>query len=288
MDLTTKAFGAFTLKSAALGEVEAIVATLGVVDRDRDIIAPGAIPEGAPVKLSGYGHDAMLGAPPVGKGHLYGQGDRVHFRGRFFLSTTRGADAFETARELGGDQEWSFGFALLESRAPSEAERSRGARKVLTRLDPFEVSPVMRGAGLGTRTLSAKTLAASSDVAAEYARFVARELALRGAQGPRPPMPLMKFIAFAQYHLGIPEGRMPQIRMVKRFDNPDVVGTYAPHSHAVRLRDDLSGLDLRRTIAHELAHAKEAIDGREHSEEYAEAAAEDVIAAWRRFTTEGM
>jgi hypothetical protein len=167
MELGTKAVGALQLKNAALGEVEAIVATLGVVDRDAEIIAPGAIPNGAAVKLSGYGHDAMLGEAPVGKGQLFAQGDTVRFKGRFFLSTQRGAESFATVRELGGDQEWSFGFALLESRAPSAPERARGAQKVLTRLDPFEVSPVIRGAGIGTGTLSAKRAGVGGDVGAD-------------------------------------------------------------------------------------------------------------------------
>jgi hypothetical protein len=39
---------------------------------------------------------------------------------------------------------------------PSDDERKQGARRILTKLDAFEVSPVIIGAGVGTRTLGVK------------------------------------------------------------------------------------------------------------------------------------
>jgi hypothetical protein len=146
----------FEIKDANRGDVEAIIATLGVVDKDEDIIRPDAIKEGAKVAMSSYGHDAVFGDAPVGKGAIHIEGAKAVFKGRMFLATQRGRDTFEVLKEMGGDQEWSFGFRVMGSEVPSEAERKQGARRVLTKLDCFEVSPVIMGAGVGTRTVGVK------------------------------------------------------------------------------------------------------------------------------------
>lgn len=151
-----KAFSGFAIKDAAKGEVEAIFATLGVTDRDEDIIRKGAIPDGAKVVISSYGHDAVYGARPAGKGVIVINGNKAGVRGKIFLNTTDGRDTFEVLKEMGEDQEWSFGFRVLEWENPTEAERKSGARRALTKLDAFEVSPVMVAAGVGTRTTSVK------------------------------------------------------------------------------------------------------------------------------------
>lgn len=168
-----KGLGAFEIKDAEKGEVEAVVATLGVIDRDGDIITRTAIADGAKVKMSSYGHDAMFGAIPVGKGALAIDGDRVVFRGKVFLGTARGRETFDVLKEMGADQEWSFGFRVLGSETPSEEDRKRGAYQVLTKLGAFEVSPVMIGAGVGTRTLGVK----EGDPAADPAAIAAAEQA---------------------------------------------------------------------------------------------------------------
>jgi prohead serine protease len=154
--VVTKSFCAFEIKDAEKGEVEAIVATLDVVDRDEDIIRADAIPDGVKVLMSSYGHDAVYGARPAGKGKLYIEANKVVFKGRVFLTTSDGRDTFECLKEMGSDQEWSFGFRIMGAEVPSEDERKRGARRILTKLDAFEVSPVIVGAGVGTRTIGAK------------------------------------------------------------------------------------------------------------------------------------
>jgi phage head maturation protease len=155
-DLATKSFGALEIKDAESGEVEAVVATLNTVDRDHEVILPGAIPEGSKVKLSMYGHGAMWGDMPVGKGTLHVKGERLLFRGKFFMTTARGADAFRTLKEIGSDQEWSFGFRVIDAENATEEWSKQGAFRILKKLEPFEVSPVLIGAGIGTRTVSMK------------------------------------------------------------------------------------------------------------------------------------
>jgi hypothetical protein len=154
--LALKSFCTFEVKDAEKGEVEAIVATLDVVDKDEDIIRSDAIADGSKVTMSSYGHDAVWGARPAGKGKLHIEGNKVVFKGRLFLATTDGRDTFECLKEMGGDQEWSFGFRILGAEVPSDDERKQGARRILTKLEAFEVSPVIIGAGVGTRTVGVK------------------------------------------------------------------------------------------------------------------------------------
>jgi len=155
-ELEVKDLGALEIKDAEKGEVEAVIATIGVVDREGDIITASAIKSGAKVKVSAYGHDAVFGAIPVGHGTISVQGDKAVFKGRLFLSTARGKETFDVLKEMGGDQEWSFGFRVMGSEVPDEEMRKKGAHRVLTKLDAFEVSPVIYAAGVGTRTLSVK------------------------------------------------------------------------------------------------------------------------------------
>lgn len=132
------------------GRVTAIIATLGTVDSDGDIIAPGAIPSGTSVPISAYGHASWSGALPVGRGVVTEEGDRVVVRGQFFLDTLAGRETFTALSHLAELQEWSFGFLPRLW----HAERIAGELvRVLDRLDIFEVSPVLVGAGVGTRTV---------------------------------------------------------------------------------------------------------------------------------------
>ncbi len=175
-DFETKTFGAFEVKDADAGEVTAIVATLGVVDKDGDVLLPGSFPSSASVKMSGYGHDVVLdGATPVGKGTISVEGDKAIFRGKFFLSTTRGRESFNMVKELGGEGEWSFGYPrAVQTTAMTDEWKTKGARRLITGLRPIEASPVFVGAGVGTGTLMTKAaddaaLAAQAEVEAKAA-----------------------------------------------------------------------------------------------------------------------
>ena len=119
-----KGVGALQIKSADRGEVEAVIATLSVVDKDFEVVVPGAIEDGAEVSMSSYGHDAIFGALPVGKGIIRIEGNRAVFRGQMFLSTSRGKETFDVLKEMGPRMQWSFGFQVLESRPP----RKNGGR----------------------------------------------------------------------------------------------------------------------------------------------------------------
>jgi len=158
-ELELKSLGPLEVKDAEQGAVEAIVATLGQVDKDGDVILPGALPTGgAKVKLSGYGHDVVMSRQaPVGKGVIAEEGDKLVFRGRFFMTTDRGREAFHTVKELAADSEWSFGFPpQVKTGTLTPAMKAAGARRAIAGFSPIEASPVLVGAGVGTGTLSVK------------------------------------------------------------------------------------------------------------------------------------
>jgi len=153
--MARKAVRSVELKDAEEGKVRAVIATLGVRDKDGDLIEPGAFGTQR-VRVSGFNHTSWEGALPVGKGTVTESGDRAVADLQFFMDTTGGADAFRTIKGLGELGEWSFGFDITEEGSPDEEQRRNGVVRVLKGLEVHEVSPVLMGAGVGTGTLVAK------------------------------------------------------------------------------------------------------------------------------------
>lgn len=152
--MDTKTFSRVEIKNADKGEVTAVFATLNTVDSDGDVTLPGAFTDGAQVRISAYGHASWGGALPVGKGTIRVDGDEAILDGQFFLDTAAGRDTFTVVKELGELQEWSYGYDPAEfSYGEHEGQRVR----FLQRQKVYEVSPVLLGAGVGTRTMAAKS-----------------------------------------------------------------------------------------------------------------------------------
>jgi hypothetical protein len=144
------------IKDADKGEVAVVFATLNVIDHDGDVTPPGAFENGAKVRISAYGHTSWTGALPVGKGSIREVKNEAVMDGRFFMDTAAGADTFQVVKELGEDglQEWSYGYDPVEySFGEFEGQQVR----FLNKLKVHEVSPVLLGAGVGTRLLTAKS-----------------------------------------------------------------------------------------------------------------------------------
>lgn len=142
------------VKDADAGTVVAVFSKLGVVDHDGDVTVKGAFSDGASVRISAYGHKSWEGKLPVGKGTIREVGDEAVMDGRFFLDTTDGRDTFAVVKELGDLQEWSYGYdAVKYSFGDHEGQNVR----FLEELKVHEVSPVLLGAGIDTRTVSAKS-----------------------------------------------------------------------------------------------------------------------------------
>lgn len=152
---TTKNFTRVAIKDAEQGLVEAVFSTFDVVDKDGDVTRKGAFTDGASVVMSAYGHKSWDGELPIGVGTIEERGDVAVFKGQFLMDTQHGADAFRTVKALSdaGLQEWSYSLQNVE------AERGTidgKAVRILKKIEVKEVSPVLVGAGVDTRTLSTK------------------------------------------------------------------------------------------------------------------------------------
>lgn len=152
----SKALSSVEIKDADKGHVTAVFSTYDVVDKDGDITVKGAIKDGTQVIISDWNHSSWQGARPIGKGVVRDVGNQAVVEAQFFMNTTHGRDAFEVVKQLGSRQEWSYGFDVTDSDTPDEEAKSAGARRILKAMDVHEVSPVMIGAGIGTRTTGIK------------------------------------------------------------------------------------------------------------------------------------
>lgn len=159
-DFLRKAFTPHEFKLSETGEVMVAFSRFNVIDSDGDVTFPGAIPAGKAVPISAYGHTSWDGAPPTGKGVLAEQGDLGVLNGGFFMETDQGRNAYHTTKAMADLQEWSYGYAVIDG-----GPGSFGGKRVreLRKLDVFEVSPVLKGAGVGTATLAIKSGAPGSD-----------------------------------------------------------------------------------------------------------------------------
>lgn len=153
--MSTKAFSRWEIKAADKGEVTAVFATFGVKDSDGDVTIAGAFEDGADVVISAYQHTSWGGALPVGAGKIRTTKTEAILDGQFFMDTKAGADTFTVVKELAARRlgEWSYGYdPVKHSFGEHEGERVR----FLEQQKVHEVSPVLLGAGVNTRTLAAK------------------------------------------------------------------------------------------------------------------------------------
>ena len=163
-----KSIATVRIKDADQGIIEAVFAShlisaadlksapADVIDKDGDVTLKGAFPSGSPVVISAYGHTSWDGQLPIGKGVIREVGDLAIMEGQFFMDTTQGRDAFLTVKALSeaGLQEWSY--SLQDVKASSATVAGRRVR-VLEEIGTVkEVSPVLVGAGVETRTLAVK------------------------------------------------------------------------------------------------------------------------------------
>lgn len=151
---TTKSMSRVEIKDADKGEVSAIFSTFNVIDSDRDVALPDAFTDGAPVRISSYNHGSTVGnALPVGKGSIRTTDTEAILEGKFFMDIAHAADTFAVVKAMGSMQEWSY-FYDREKYSFGEFQEQRV--QFLEKLKVHEVSPVLVGAGVGTRTLAAK------------------------------------------------------------------------------------------------------------------------------------
>lgn len=153
--MSTKTLHRVQIKDADRGVVEAVFATFNTVDKDGDVTLAGAFTDGATVPVSAYGHTSWEGRLPVGYATIRQTDAEAVATAQFLMDTQHGADTFRTVKSLHqrGLGEWSYGYEPAEFHF-GEVDGRRV--RFLSRQQVFEVSPVLVGAGVGTRTLSAK------------------------------------------------------------------------------------------------------------------------------------
>ncbi len=144
------------IKLDELGSFEAAIATFDAIDSDRDIVRPGAFGDAVVSVLPA--HDS--GSVPLGKVQVKERGNTAVAVGGFNLEIGAARDwsaalKFDLANPP-SVQEWSWGFTIPEGGSKIETMDGETVR-IISKVDLFEVSPVLRGASVGTGTLSAKS-----------------------------------------------------------------------------------------------------------------------------------
>jgi len=140
------------------GEFRAVFSTFNVIDHDGDVTVPGAFEEGQKVRISYWGHRWQ--DLPVGRGEIHADDAKAWVDGKFFLDTQMGKETYLTVKHLDELQQWSYGFDVNEADWGTYQEQEV---QFLRKLTVHEVSPVMLGAGIGTRTETIKSARKGGD-----------------------------------------------------------------------------------------------------------------------------
>lgn len=133
------------------GGIEAIISTFDVVDHGGDIVLASAFEDGQEVMMV-WSHDWDR---PIGKGAIRVEPDRAVFVGKLWLDTDDGMQAYKKIKNAGTLQEYSWGFRVLDA---DFAERDGNYVRIISKSELFEASPVLKGEGKNTRTLSLKAV----------------------------------------------------------------------------------------------------------------------------------
>jgi hypothetical protein len=264
------------------GEGSLVFATFGVRDRDGDVIVPGSIGEQFVVMAAA--HDWT--AAPIGKARIYEYGNEARADFALNLAMTGGRNWYNALKfdldHPPARQQHSFGFtADVFSYGELEGQQVRYLRRVTV----HEISPVMLGAGVNTRTLTLKqredmrrvekTLE-RGQIFLMAERFKEQTASLFRCKETRPDFDY-QLAAYTLAHLAAEElgAEFRGIEFFREADGdekPDFVlptkirGIANPESAEFMLAANLGGSQLINTIGHEVYHLADP-DG-EHANAY--------------------
>ncbi len=156
-EILRKSFTGIELKKDKPGMFLARFAKLNVPDKQGDVTLPGAAPSGKKVLLSAYMHGSWDGALPIGAGVIIEKGDELLFDGEINLNMDSGKEHYEMMKLAPELVEFSYGFKVIELDEESEWSKNPKVWRVFKKLDIFEISPVLRGAGVDTALLTIKS-----------------------------------------------------------------------------------------------------------------------------------
>jgi hypothetical protein len=181
------------------GTASWVMATLNSIDSDGDVTLPGALGEQTFSIQPAHDHSHV----PLGKARLYEEGAEAIVEAKFNLDIPAARDWHSAIKfDLANPpavQEYSYGYEPKEGGTKSGTFMGRQVRFFQPKadgspgIDVYETSPVLRGAGVGTRTLSAKAAAGTlkfsehiESVVADVEALIARAAdgkALRSEKG---------------------------------------------------------------------------------------------------------
>lgn len=149
------------VKAAGEGKATVVIATLGVKDRDGDVLLKGAF--GTQVVSVVPAHDWK--SPAIGKARIQEQGDEAIAEIDFYLSTDAGKNWYNAIKEdferPPARQQYSWGFQVPPTHTHRGKHKGEDVRFLHASdsgepLPIAEVSPVLMGAGHNTRSISVK------------------------------------------------------------------------------------------------------------------------------------
>src|SRR3990167_6040854 len=139
---------------SGMAALQVAVARKSFAPIDFKLSEAGDVPAGKAVPMSAYGHTSLDGALPTGRGKLREADGLGIFDGKFFMDTDQGRNAHATVKAMAELQQWSYGYKVLDG-GPVVLDNM--SVRELRRLDVYEISPVLIGAGVGTATLAIKS-----------------------------------------------------------------------------------------------------------------------------------
>lgn len=160
--MNTKTFGDVTMKAVSdTGTVSAVIATIGVIDRDGDVMLDGCLPAPVKVTISPYNHALWnVGAPgivPLGYGEFKQDGDHLVFDGQFNMDIQAAREAhadIKMAMDYGVNTEWSFS---LHDKVVEQVKVNGVFATGIKSFAATEVCRVARGASIGSGTRAVKS-----------------------------------------------------------------------------------------------------------------------------------
>lgn len=145
------------------GSASWVMATLNTIDHDGDVILPGSIGR-QDISILPAHNDSHV---PLGKGVVFESGDEAIVEAKFNLDIPAARDWHSAIKfDLANPpsvQEYSFGYELLPGGFKAGEFNGQRVRFFQPKgngqpgVDVFESSPVLRGSGINTRTLAAKS-----------------------------------------------------------------------------------------------------------------------------------
>lgn len=172
-----KHFTASGLKALGEGRVTAKIATLGVVDKDGDVLADGCLAE-TKVAISPFGHAIWTGQPgivPLGYGIFKQDGDFLIFDGQYNMDVQSAREQFadlKMAEAMGVNTEWSFS---LRDIVGEQVKVGNQTARLIKSFTAHEVSRVPIGASIGSETLALKAAGTTKQLTSTVRRLLQQE-----------------------------------------------------------------------------------------------------------------